>query len=298
MMDWIKRLWGKSPETPFTIPVLCYHSWTVNGHEYGSNDHISLEQDLRVLGEQGYEIISAPALVELIEGGISAADTKGRKLVCLTFDDGRDYDYHDYVDDEWGLVKSFHRILSESVTYISQFDSGPRGLSFVIASPEARSVLDRECGRGRDEWRDIWWSECAAEGVLGIANHSWDHVHEAVPQVRQKDNRKGSFFAIDTFADAESQIADAQTYIEQVTDGKALPVFGYPYGEAPGYLVNEYFPQNGKRLGLRAAFSTEAGYATPDSNLWNIPRFVCGFHWKTRPEFLDLLKAAEQQASD
>lgn len=33
MMDWIKRLWGKSPETPFTIPVLCYHSWTVNGHE-------------------------------------------------------------------------------------------------------------------------------------------------------------------------------------------------------------------------------------------------------------------------
>src|SRR5690606_9046453 len=73
------------------------------------------------------------------------------------------------------------------------------------------------------------------------------------------------------------------------------PVFGYPYGEAPEYLVNEYFPQNGKRLGLRAAFSTEAGYAKRDSNIWNIPRFVCGFHWKTQAEFLDLLKAAEQQ---
>lgn len=81
MMDWIKRLWGKSPETPFTIPVLCYHSWTVNGHEYGSNDHISLEQDLRVLGEQGYEIISAPALVELIEGGISAAALRTRSPI-------------------------------------------------------------------------------------------------------------------------------------------------------------------------------------------------------------------------
>lgn len=113
--------------------------------------------------------------------------------------------------------------------------------------------------------------------------------------MRQKDNRKGSFFAIDTFADAESQIADAQTYIDRVTAGKALPVFGYPYGEASDYLVNEYFPENGKRLGLRAAFSTEAGYATRQTNLWNIPRFVCGFHWKTQQEFLDLLMAAEKQ---
>ena len=295
MMGWCKKIWGRSAEPSFNIPVLCYHSWTVNGHDYGINDHVSLEQDLRVLAEQGYEIISPLALVELIESGASAAATKGKKLVCLTFDDGRDYDYCDYVDKKWGPVKSFHKILTESADYISQFDSGPRGLSFVIASPEARSILDSECGRGRDEWRDAWWAECAAEGILGIANHSWDHVHDVVQQVRQQDNRKGSFFAINTFADAESQIAEAQTYIDRMTNGKALPVFGYPYGEAPEYLVKEYFPQNGKRLGLRAAFSTEAGYATRDSNIWNIPRFVCGFHWKTQLEFLDLLKAAEQQ---
>jgi len=162
MMGWFKRLLEKRPEqppeqppeVPFNIPVLCYHSWTVNGQDYGSNDHVSLEQDLRVLAEQGYEIISPLALVELIDGSASSAATIGKKLVCLTFDDCRDYDYYDYVDERWGPVKSFHKILLESADYIAQFDAGPRGLSFVIASPEVRQVLDQECGRGRDEWRD------------------------------------------------------------------------------------------------------------------------------------------------
>jgi len=284
-----------SSEFSFNIPVLCYHSWTVNGIDYGINDHVSLEEDLRTLSQQGYEIISPTALVKLIEDRNSSPKASGRKLVCLTFDDGRDYDYYDYVDEKWGNVKSFHKILSESRGYISQFDSGPRGVSFVIASPEARKILDKECGRGRNEWRDSWWACAAKEGMLGIANHSWDHVHDAIPKVRQKDNKKGSFYEVNNFADSEAQIADAQEYVNTLTEGYALPFFCYPYGEAPDYLVAEYFPNNGKRLGLRAAFSTEMGYVTPETNIWNIPRFVCGGHWKTKEEFLNLLKISEQK---
>lgn len=276
------------------IPVLCYHSWTIGGQTYETNDHVALEHDLHILAQRGYQVLPATTLVALLRGELPWHKIRGHKLVCLTCDDGRDFDYHSHDDDHWGRVESFRDILHRSKDWLPQFAPGPRAISFVIASPEARAILDHTCGNGRKEWQDDWWHASAQEGVLGIANHSWDHVHDTLEQVRQHDNIKGSFHEITTFADAEAQIAAAQHYIAQVTDNNAIPVFGYPYGHVPPYLSDEYFPQHGERLGIQAAFGTDAASARPTTNRWNIPRFVCGGHWKTPADFTALLDAVER----
>ncbi len=300
-INWMTRLSSSavSRKAPggslgFAIPVLCYHSWTRGGHRYESDDHLALASDLKTLARRGYRVIPLPALVEVLRGERSPEPLAGVKLVGLSFDDGRDYDYHDIEDTPGERVISMHSILKESRQWLPQFGEGPRGVAFVIASSEARAILDRTCGAGLDQWRDTWWSPCAAEGVLGIANHGWDHVHDTLPVVRQRENKKGSFFAIDSLEDAEGQIAEAQRYINEKTVGRALPLFGYPYGHVPAYLRDDYFPNHGARLGIHAAFGTGGTSVRPDTPIWDIPRFVCGGHWKTPDEFLALLETVER----
>lgn len=274
-----------------SIPVLCYHSWTVDGPLYEKNDHVALEHDLLSLARKGYQILPLTELVAVLRGDISLEPLLGKKLVCITFDDGRDLDYRDYWSDELGEIQSFHSLLEKSSKWLPQHAAGPRAVAFVIASASGRHVLDAECGNSLNLWNDDWWEECAASGMLGIANHSWDHVHECLDTVRQQDNKKGSFFEIANFADAEAQIADAQRYIDARTNHKALPFFGYPYGHVPAYLRDEYFPVHGDRLGIIAAFSTSGLPVSEHTCVWDISRFVCGFHWRSTEEFESLLDA-------
>jgi peptidoglycan/xylan/chitin deacetylase (PgdA/CDA1 family) len=278
---------------PFPIPVLCYHSWTINGPSYNENDHVALSKDLNILARRGYQILPVPTLVSLIRGDIAAEQLAGKKLVCITFDDGRDEDFHDHYSSEHGEVPSFYSLLKSAVPWLPQYPQGPRAISFVIASPDARAVLDRTCGYGKGGWRDSWWRESAAEGLLGIANHSWDHVHDTLDSVRQCDNIKGSFFEIKTIEDAEAQILEAQAYIQSKTDSKSLPYFCYPYGHVSTYLRDSYFPSHGDRIGIVAAFSTAGETVTEDSSIWALPRFVCGEHWKSPYQFSKLLTAIE-----
>ena len=279
--------------TDFVIPILCYHSWAADGHGYASDNHLALESDLRVLAARGYQIISLPLLATVLRGEQPAAELIGHKLVGLSFDDGWDYDYYALKNPQGNPVKSIHALLVESQAWLAQFDTGPRGVAFVIASPQARQILERACGAGVDRWQDVWWAACAAEGILGIANHSWDHLHEALPQVRQREQRKGSFLAVECLADAESQIAEAQDYIQAKTQGHALPLFGYPYGDVSSYLRDDYFPQHGDRIGIQAAFATGGTAVRPGVSPWAIPRLVCGEHWCSAADFPVLLDAIE-----
>ncbi len=277
----------------FAVPVLCYHSWTVNGDGYGKNDHLALEGDLAELSRRGYRILPLSALAQVLRGELPAAALSGHKLVGISFDDGWDLDYADWDSERWGRVKSFHRILSESG--LPKFCDGPMAVSFVIASPAARATLAKTCGNGPGDWGEHWWAECAAGDVIGIANHGWDHLHESVETVRQRDNRKGSFLAVDNFDDAEGQIADAHRHIAAVTGGRQLPLFGYPYGHVPDYLRDDYFPQHGERIGVRAAFGTTGTWVDGKANVWAIPRLVFGWHWNSPQAFAALLDRVERR---
>jgi len=276
--------------TSYAIPVLCYHGLHAPGTTYAENDHTALAEDLRVIDSAGFRVLPLPALIDTLTG-MSTVELAESRFVCLSFDDGPDVDYIDYSDARLGLVKSFRRILEEyRDAHPETHSGGPLAVSFVIASREARTILDRTCIAGRGDWRDSWWSECSSEGLIAIGNHSWDHVHPSLPYVEQRTQQKGSFLAIDSYRDANVQVRIARVAIEQVLGHPSTRLFAYPYGDVPEYLVDEYFPKLQFEHGHVAAFTTAGEPVTRESNRWGVPRYVCGQHWRTPDELAALLR--------
>lgn len=287
----LTTLFNRQSETlAFRIPILCYHSWTTHGPSYHENDHVALEQDLKTLAARGYQIIPLTTLVRLLRGDKVGKALSEKRLVAITFDDGMMYDYEDHDSESLGKVLSFHTLMKQSEQFMPQVTDGPRAVSFVVASATFRDVLG---GGDLQQFHANWWESCAAQGIVGIANHSWDHVHEFLETVKQQENLKGSFHAITTFEDAETQVAEANAFIAQKSGGRALPFFSYPYGHASTYVRDQYLPEHGARVGISAAFSTGGLPVTQQSSLWEIPRYVCGEHWQTPEQFETVLNAIE-----
>ncbi len=280
--------------TRLRLPVLTYHSANISGNDYASNDHVALASDLQALAALGLRIVGLPAVVAALRSGQpSAVAAIAEGHVALSFDDGQDFDYLDLVHPTWGPQRSLFNVLRD----FREAASGAtqphlHATSFVIVSPEARRQLDVTCMIGRGWWTDDWWAAAAASGLLSIGNHSWDHNHPTLPVVAQWRQQKGGFEAIDSFADAEAQVAQSARYLRARADNDGAALFAYPYGESNDYLVDEYFPRNAGRLGMRAAFTCDPEPITADSNIWRLPRYVCGRDWKSGDELARVLRDA------
>lgn len=162
--------------------------------------------------------------------------------------------------------------------------------SFVIVSPQARSALDRSCLIGQGWWNDDWWVDADASGLMGIGNHSWDHLHPSLPTVAQREQRRGDFSSIDTSEDARVQILRSSEFLRSRTGGESARLFAYPYGQYSPYLVDEYLPGQAKSpSSTLAAFTTAGSLWDQDSNRWQLPRWVCGDHWKSPHDLESLL---------
>ena len=275
------------------IPVLAYHGLNAPDKHYSANDHVALEEDLKLMQKLGFKVARLAEIAELTWSAAPSRLDSG-SWVGLSFDDGTDFDYLDIEAHPYlGYVKSFYTILKGSGRGPDW--PQPTGTAFVIASPEARTVLDRTCIVGLNQWRDSWWREAAETGILEIANHSWDHTHPTLATIAQREQRKGTFAGIDNLEDANAQVARAQEYIEGMTGGLAVPLFAYPYGETTDYLIREYFPNYAVEHRVLAAFSTAGDYATRGATRWNIPRFMCGLHWKSPDELEKILRGARSR---
>jgi len=255
--------------TDLKIPVLTYHSTNISGNEYHNNDHMALEQDLKLIDKLGIEIISAMELVQWIKGKVTLSPTK--KYVVLTFDDGCELDFYDWNHPTYGFQKSFYTLLKEYPKKI-------HATSFVIASPDVRKVLEHTCLAGHKIWGDEWWQKAEDSQLISIENHSWDHVHLTLDHVMQEDNIKGDFKLIQSFEDAEAQIKQASIYISSQLKDKSTCLFAYPYGDYNAYLSEKYFPK--EQSSIIAAFTCEALPVDKKTNIWKVPRYVCGTDWK------------------
>src|SRR5512142_1187157 len=252
--------------------VLTYHSHNIAGTDYATNDHVALATDLRLLTQVGARIVPLGRIVRALHARLEGDGLR----VGLTFDDGPVFDFADFDHRRFGRQRSFFNILRDF-----DIELGPRvqpelhATSFVIASPEARAAMERaeDCGyTDQRGWlADGWWSAAIDSGLMGIGNHSWDHVHHAVPQIAVAKGARDDFSVVDNAEDADREIPAATRFIRAKTGGRC-EYFAFPFGHAPRYLVEEYLPQRGDRHGMSAAFGVDGRAVHPDDSPWNIRR--------------------------
>lgn len=264
------------------IHVLCYHSNNVNGNDYSNNDHLALTEDLRLLRAEGLTVLPLSIAVDRWLSG----HAPNQPVVALTCDDGSWFDWHDIEHPTLGHQPSFRHIIERERV----FQPGLQMTSFVIASPDARRRLDQTCLAGLGWWGDDWWSAAEAGGVLAIENHSWDHHHDTLAPLQSfPELQRGSFRGVGDRTIADYQIRQAQNYLNRFRNNRPA-LFAYPYGECNDYLTEEYFPRFAADLGIVAAFTTEPAPMTRQSSRWRLPRYVCGWHWKSSADLFRVLQ--------
>lgn len=269
------------------VPVLAYHSNNIAGNDYADNDHVALAHDLRLIHRRGLRIVPLAQIVDVLLG--AAPEASVEKTVAVTFDDGSWFDWHDLEHPTCGPQRGFAGVLRD---FAAQTGAAVHATSFVVVSPAARATLDRTCLAGRGWWDDEWWPAAQAEGLLAIESHSWDHNHPTLPLTAQREQRKGTFRAIDSYADADVQVRQASDWLDAHCAPHRTSLFAYPYGESSDYLVEDYLPRHAHEHRLRAAFGTDPRPLETGADRWRLPRFVCGDAWKSPREFERVLDSA------
>jgi peptidoglycan/xylan/chitin deacetylase (PgdA/CDA1 family) len=268
---------------PTNSTILTYHSQNIAGFDTCDNDHVALAADLEALFCAGVQVIPLSRLVDNLDG-TTDKDLSG--TVCLTFDDGCDFDVRDLDYPEFGVQRSFAGIMQD---FIQRNGEGAQpdlhATTFVIASARARKIIDERSLFGKCWISDNWWKETDQEGLISIANHGWDHNH---PDLLEGEVSEGEFNSVNTFEECKKQVVDSAEFIFEKT-GTWPDLFAYPFGESSDYIREAFFPQGLANHRCRAALGTDKGKVTNESDRWNLPRYVCGRDWRDPKELLELL---------
>jgi hypothetical protein len=268
-----------SPFRTGIVPVLTYHSQNIAGNDYASNDQHALASDIQTIIDSGMRVLNLSDLVDWITGKRPARFA--RNGIVLTCDDAPKFDYEGVVYRDFGLQTSFRSIIQRHDAHIT---------CFAIASPKARAEIGEDALGDAELMTDAWWPEADKARWASIENHGWDHCHPAVSEP-VGDSR--SFLGVAEYETCRQQVQLAADSIAAVT-GRRPTLFAYPFGESSAYLRNSYLPDFENEHGMQAAVSTDAGYATRDSNRWNIPRFICGRDWNSPDGFRAILDHAKR----
>ena len=268
------------------VPILTYHSQNIEGDSTANNDHLALAADLPALHDAGRRVISMDQLLDWLDG--KSGDEVVEDALVLTFDDGCDFDVRDIEYPGHGLQRSFLGIMQDFLHGLPPGDTPHlHATSFVIASRQAREKIDAGSLFGKGWISDDWWRQADASRLYSVENHGWDHNHPDLDGDLDGDSR-GNFHTVDDFEQCMHQVVEAADLIEK-TSGRRPRHFAYPFGESSGYIREVFFPEFPELHGCRSALGTEPGVVNPDTNRWNLPRYVCGRDWKSPEELLRLL---------
>lgn len=270
------------------VPILTYHAANVAGNDYANNDHVAFAADLRLIDDLGLRVVPVHRVVDVLLG---RASHDLQDCVALTCDDGTDLDYFDLDFPGHGRQRSLFNSLCD-LRRERGINAQPdlHLTTFVIASARAREHMDRACLFARGWMRGSWWRAANASGLMSIENHSFDHNHPCLPEPGVDNMTRGSFMEVNTALRAEAEIAAAQQWLHDYLSPRRSTLFCYPFGHVPEYLRDEWLPQHGTSHGLLAAFGDTPEPATAESDRWNLPRHVCGWHWKSPDELAAILR--------
>lgn len=270
------------------VPVLTYHAGNITGNSYQTNDRIAFQSDLYSLHQMGFQIIPLEWLVDWVLGqrDLEATSTT---YVALSCDDGLDQDFIDGDYLEYGPQTSLHSLLKDFQSDVGISNQPYAHLtSFVIADEQARQTISEHSLKGHQLLNDHWWYQANTSPLMSIENHSWDHRHPDIYAANQ-----AKFTNIYSDDEAYKQIIKAKREIDRLSGGDSH-LFCYPWGQTNRYLYDEYLPNQGRQAGIKAAFTCESKAVTSDSNLWLMPRFVCGSDWHSPSQLQQLLKRSQQ----
>lgn len=271
-----------SPRPP-GVPVLAYHAGLVEGPAYDQNDHVALAADLRVIAASGRRVVPLQWVVDALLGRRDW--TTLERAVALSCDDGTAFDaVRGRAYGPHGPQPSLLGVLEDWVAEDPVARADAEITSFVIASPEARAAMDRDCLFGAGDLGSDWWPAARASGRFAFGSHGWDHNHPVLPPEPRTGLVRGDFHAVDDAAKAEFEIAQAQAFLAEAL-GEAPRLFAYPFGHVPPFLRDAWLPERGLALGLDAAFDTTPAHLAPWADRWQLPRYVCRWHWRS-PEGL------------
>lgn len=272
------------------VPVLAYHAVNIAGNDYASNDPLAFAADLRLIHGLGLRIVPLHWIVEQLNG-IGDRDLEG--CVALTCDDGSNFDFEDLDHPTHGPQRSLYNCLLD---FIAEHGAAAQPdlhlTAFVIASAQAREHIDRACLAGRGWMSDAWWNAAQRSGLMAIENHSWDHNHPAIPEPGIEGMLRGSFLEVDTHARAKAEVTAAADFINARIAPSRTRIFCYPFSHVPEYLRTEYFPKRMDEHGMLAAMGDGATAVSASSDRWNLPRYICGWHWKSPEALRDILLVA------
>ncbi len=271
------------------IPVLTWHGYNVFGNTYETNDLIAFRNDLETIVEAGFAIVSLHNVARWVIGEHDFSSL-AKPVVALTCDDGTDYDWRDTSHPEHGMQTAFATTLRTFRTRHPSYAEANL-TSFVITSPSARAQIARGAMNSQNALNDDWWAAAVASGLIEIESHGWDHNHPAVSPVVQRVQRKGDFFAIDTFADCDVHVRASANFIESRA-GRRPALFAYPWTQASDYMRFEYMPKHAATHGAISAFGGPSDYIRRDSDHWYLPRFVFGPDWKSKESLLNILRGS------
>lgn len=269
------------------VPVLTYHAVNIHGNDYANNDHVAFAADLRLIDDLGLRIVPLHWAVDRLLGN---AERALQGCVALSCDDGSDFDFFDLDHPTHGTQRSLYNCMQDFCAERGGDAQPDLHLTcFVIASAQARDYLDRNCLVGRGWMSERWWRPAQESGRMAIENHSWDHNHSAIPLPGIDGMQRGSFHCVDNRVRADAEIIAAAHAIDTVIAPRHTSLFCYPYGHVNEYLRTQYFPQHVQAHGMRAAFGDGATPIMLGSDRWNLPRYICGHHWKSLDELRAIL---------
>jgi peptidoglycan/xylan/chitin deacetylase (PgdA/CDA1 family) len=272
------------------VPILAYHAVNIAGNDYANNDHVAFAADLRLIDDLGLRIVPLHWVVDQLLG---TANRDLSRCVALTCDDGSDFDWHDLDHPTHGPQRSLFNIMADfTAERGAQAQPDLHLTCFVIASSEARDYLDRNCLAGLGWMSDRWWKPALQSGRIAIENHSFDHNHAAIPLPGIDGMQRGTFHPVDNRKRADAEIAQAARCIDAVIAPQRTTLFCYPYSNVNDFLRTDYFPRLEHEHGMRAAFGDGAKPVEESSDRWNLPRYICGHHWKSAQELRTILEQA------
>ena len=233
--------------------ILTFHSHNVSGNGYASNDHVALDRTLDLLQRLRIPVLRLLSVAHDLRNGIF--DSLPERFVCITFDDGSDYDWRDIGFPGHGPQRSMYRILrahSRSLLGVAWLKRA-HATSFVIASPEARREIASQALGDAGLMSDSWWRAAQRCGLMDIGTHGWNHVHPAVSEMAARPELKERFDRIDNEADARQQVDRAFDAIHGKAGRAAGRLFAYPYGQVSEFLANHYLPHQDRIVAAVAA---------------------------------------------